>query len=131
MASRERKRPEWRGRKRQGPEFRGFLRSLTRFQTRHRLATCRLVANNIDDYGLCTMASLKTTIERIRLTISSRDCAEVPDQFLLREYVRAQDESAFAGLVQRHGTMVLGVCLRILRHRQDAEDAFQATFLVL
>lgn len=57
--------------------------------------------------------------------------AGLPDETLLREYVTRRDESAFAAVVRRHGPMVLGVCRRVLRNNHDAEDAFQATFLVL
>lgn len=53
------------------------------------------------------------------------------DQRLLNSFIARRDESAFAALMQRHGPMVLGVCRRVLRDPHDAEDAFQATFLVL
>src|SRR5262249_47021089 len=42
-----------------------------------------------------------------------------------------REEQAFLEILERHGPMVYGVCLRVLAHRQDAEDAFQATFLTL
>jgi RNA polymerase sigma factor (sigma-70 family) len=53
------------------------------------------------------------------------------DAQLLDRYVARGDERAFAAIVHRHGSMVWGVCHRILRDHHDAEDAFQATFLVL
>ena len=53
------------------------------------------------------------------------------DNELIGKFLVDKDEAAFETLVQRHGPMVMSVCRTMLRHRQDAEDAFQATFLIL
>ena len=63
-----------------------------------------------------------------------RSAAPLPadsDVQLLDRFVAAGEEAAFATLVRRHGPMVLSVCQRVLQSLHDAEDAFQATFLVL
>lgn len=54
-----------------------------------------------------------------------------PDRGLIERFVLAGDQEAFAALVDRHGPMVLGICRRVLRDPHRAEDAFQASFLVL
>ncbi len=69
-------------------------------------------------------------LRHMRQSWESRD-PSLPDGSLLERFAGYGDETAFAALVERHGPMVLGVCRRVLRHDQDAEDVFQATFLLL
>src|SRR5207248_3012754 len=66
-----------------------------------------------------------------RLTRTAADAARPPDGQLLDGFLSDADGLAFEALVRRHGPMVFAVCRRVLRHRQDAEDAFQAAFPVL
>jgi RNA polymerase sigma factor (sigma-70 family) len=69
--------------------------------------------------------------QQVRLLYEGGSVSGLTDWQLLRRYASRRDESAFAALVARHGSMVLGVCRRVLHSPEDVDDAFQATFLVL
>jgi RNA polymerase sigma factor (sigma-70 family) len=68
---------------------------------------------------------------QLRKLVAAGTVADMSDEQLLERFITQRDEAAFAALVHRHGPMVLGVCRRVLSDLHDAEDAFQATFLVL
>jgi RNA polymerase sigma factor (sigma-70 family) len=70
-------------------------------------------------------------VRHLRRMLGPPGDAEVTDGQMLERFASRRDEEAFAELVRRHGPLVLGVCRRVLGDWHDAEDAFQATFLVL
>lgn len=74
---------------------------------------------------------LAAGIRHLRGKLAAQQRKEESDEQLLHAFTIRRDENAFAVLVRRHGPMVLHVCRRLLGHEQDAEDAFQAVFLVL
>src|SRR5437016_9101741 len=70
-------------------------------------------------------------LQHVRKIRASQELEQLSDRELLVRYAQGREEAAFAMLVRRHGSMVLQSCQRLLHNWHDAEDAFQATFLVL
>src|SRR5262245_27167501 len=78
--------------------------------------------------GRGTMPSLLSEVLR---RLGASEAPAQSDRQLLERFLARRDEKAFEAIVRRHGAMVWGVCRRLLGNEADAEDAFQATFLVL
>jgi RNA polymerase sigma factor (sigma-70 family) len=76
-------------------------------------------------------SALAAGVRYLRKVVASQGHQQDSDERLLHDFVISRDETAFAALVRRYGPMVGAVCRRVLVLQQDAEDAFQATFLVL
>jgi RNA polymerase sigma factor (sigma-70 family) len=76
-------------------------------------------------------ATLHGFLEWLRTEMAAEALAALPDAALLKRFLATREEAAFQALLLRHGPMVLRVCRRTLSAEHDAEDAFQATFLVL
>jgi cytochrome c peroxidase len=70
-------------------------------------------------------------LQSIRRLVEDEGVRQQSDQHLLRQFSDHRDEAAFGVLLRRHGPMVLDVCRGVLSNEADAEDAFQATFLIL
>lgn len=77
------------------------------------------------------MASISTLLAPMFTRLRNQPTKIDSDGELLGTFARTGSEAAFEELVRRHGSLVLGVCQRMLNHRHDAEDAFQATWIVL
>jgi RNA polymerase sigma factor (sigma-70 family) len=76
-------------------------------------------------------AQLGSALRQVR-AVAAAECARgLADGQLLDRFLASRDQGAFAELIRRHGPLVLRVCRLVLGHEQDAEDAFQVTFLLL
>jgi RNA polymerase sigma factor (sigma-70 family) len=73
----------------------------------------------------------RSLLQQFRQLAGGPGTSSLTDRQLLQRFAGHRDEAAFEALMQRHAAMVFAVCRRVLRHRHDAEDAFQATFLLL
>src|SRR5437870_11219228 len=76
-------------------------------------------------------AQLHGVLRHLRGLRDAQALTEAPDAQLLEWFARGHEEAPFAALVRRHGPMVWGVSRRVLPHVHDAEDVFQASFLLL
>src|SRR5262249_48748924 len=76
-------------------------------------------------------ASMSTFLRRLTRGMTAETLRDQSDRQLVERLLAGRDEAVFEAIVRRHGPMVYRVCWRVLQQEQDAEDAFQATFLIL
>src|SRR6516225_3760837 len=80
--------------------------------------------------GMAT-ANVSDFLRRLTRGMVAETLADQSDRQLVEQFLAGRGEAVFEAILRRHGAMVYRVCWRVLQHHQDAEDAFQATFLVL
>jgi RNA polymerase sigma factor (sigma-70 family) len=90
-----------------------------------------MIVNNPWGTRLMAMAPFTDLLDYLRKVCGAEAARDLSDAELLERFRRQRDEAAFSVIVHRHGPMVLGVCRRVLGDSHDAEDAFQAAFLLL
>ena len=83
-----------------------------------------------DDHSMAG-TPINPALQFVRGVAAACDPSGDPDRLLLERFVNEADGNAFQVLIRRHGPLVMSVCTRVLGNEYDAEDAFQATFLVL
>src|SRR5262245_28520775 len=76
-------------------------------------------------------ATVSAFLRRLTRGMVAETLADQSDPQLVEQFLARRNEAVFEAIVRRHGPMVYRVCWRVVRHHQDAEDAFQATFLLL
>src|SRR5262249_23645362 len=77
------------------------------------------------------LANVSEFLRHLARDLAAPTLSELCDEQLVERALAGRDEAAFQAILQRHGAMVYRVCWRLLQDDADAEDAFQATFLVL
>jgi RNA polymerase sigma factor (sigma-70 family) len=76
-------------------------------------------------------AQIRAVLQHVQAVVAAENAACQSDGALLGAFLKANDQAAFSVLVKRHGPLVLSVCRRVLHNLEEAEDGFQATFLLL